>query len=91
MNLAAPRPDADVDEETAGGETAGRSDAGRLTIPGRDLDALFGPPPSDCWVCDPCERLSRTLISLREPKCPYCGRKYRDEYVVRLDSAEGKP
>jgi hypothetical protein len=30
-------------------------------------------------VCDPCERSSRTLVSLRELKCPYCGRKYRDD------------
>jgi hypothetical protein len=30
-------------------------------------------------VCDPCKGSSRTLISLWEPKCPYCGRKYRDE------------
>jgi hypothetical protein len=24
----------------------------------------------------------RTLISIREPKCLYCGRAYRDEYRV---------
>jgi hypothetical protein len=39
-------------------------------------------------VCDPCERSSRTLISLREPKCPYCGRKYEDEYVVASDQRD---
>jgi hypothetical protein len=26
-----------------------------------------------------CERSSRTLVSLREPKCLCCGRKYRPE------------
>jgi hypothetical protein len=40
---------------------------------------LFGPPPTGCWVCDPCKGSSRTLVSLWEPKCPYCGRKYRDD------------
>lgn len=54
----------------------------------RDPDALFGPPTPGCWVCDPCERSARVLVSLREPWCPYCGRKYRDEYVVRLGEAD---
>jgi DNA modification methylase len=49
----------------------------------RDLGALFGPPPSGCWVCDPCGDSSRTLVSLRESKCPYCGREYLRAQATR--------
>jgi hypothetical protein len=27
----------------------------------------------------------RTVVSLREPHCPFCGRVYRDEYRIGLD------
>jgi hypothetical protein len=27
----------------------------------------------------------RTLVALREPKCPWCKRRYRDEYRVPAD------
>jgi hypothetical protein len=40
--------------------------------------ARSGTPPG-YWVCDPCGDSARTLISLREPRCPFCGRKYQDE------------
>jgi hypothetical protein len=47
---------------------------------GDELAALFGPAAGEHWLCNPCERATRTLVSLREPCCPFCGRKYRPEY-----------
>jgi hypothetical protein len=26
-----------------------------------------------------------TIVSLREPRCPFCGRAYRDEYRISVD------
>lgn len=45
----------------------------------------------DAWEC-PCGTQPakpgratpvRTLVSLKRPKCPFCGCEYRDEYRVR--------
>jgi hypothetical protein len=43
--------------------------------------------PAVAWEC-PCGRernANWTLISLREPRCRYCGRAYKDEYRVTAD------
>jgi hypothetical protein len=29
----------------------------------------------------------RTIVSLREPRCPFCNRPYKDEYRLEHDSA----
>ena len=45
------------------------------------------PTPAAAWEC-PCGGQGKadwTLVSLREPKCRYCGRGYRDEYRVTAD------
>jgi hypothetical protein len=49
---------------------------------------MFGPPPPGIWVCDPCRGSARTLISLREPKCPFCGRAYQDGLRSAAATAE---
>jgi hypothetical protein len=48
---------------------------------------MFGPPPPGIWVCDPCGDSARTLISLREPKCPFCGRKYQADLRSMINDA----
>jgi hypothetical protein len=59
---------------------------GRVTVQA-DLAAEY----RDGWECpcgaEPPKRGSnvapvRTLVSLREPRCPFCGRAYKDEYRV---------
>jgi hypothetical protein len=57
---------------------------------GEQLSAL-SIPAGGCWSC-PCgqaaprsDRHARpvmTLVSLREPRCPFCGGKYRAEYQL---------
>lgn len=42
--------------------------------------------PADNWEC-PCGRegksgFARTLVAIREPRCPFCGRAYKDEFRV---------
>jgi hypothetical protein len=47
--------------------------------------------PATAWEC-PCGTAPpepgatatpvRTVVSLREPECPFCGRRYRDAYRV---------
>jgi hypothetical protein len=29
-----------------------------------------------------------TLVSLREPRCPHCGRRYRPEYELELEQLD---
>jgi hypothetical protein len=52
--------------------------------------------PAVVWECpcgkEPPGRWStttpvRTVVSLREPVCPFCGRRYQDEYRIPKDSA----
>jgi hypothetical protein len=33
----------------------------------------------------------RTVVSLREPACLFCGRRYKDEYRVPRDQNESSP
>jgi hypothetical protein len=41
-------------------------------------------PPKPPWQT---ARALRTVVALREPICPFCGRLYRDEYRVAQQDA----
>ena len=49
---------------------------------GEGLDA----PLASYWLCRPCGTgTAETRVSLSEPACRFCGRKYREEYRARID------
>jgi hypothetical protein len=57
-----------------------------MTLDGWECPCGTEPPKPPWQTATPV----RTVVALREPICPFCGRPYRDEYRVAQQDATDK-